>query len=702
MVTPVQQGQQPPPPEMTQVESPQKQQQFREIEYAGVILTAPMEWGEEKINDALNNFRQSPQFDSLIDKYTGAPGNVRFRVNSARTEQDKLSALREFAPDAMPHGDDNFVYTDPNNGTLILFDETKGGLFGSGFTTTDVFDLGREAAQIVGGIGGAIIAAPSGPGAMAAAAAGTIAADTAYDYFAQKILGVEDSRTTTAKISDAAITGGFAFVGEGIGRYALPPVWNAAKRVFGGGVQKRSEAVYDAMIRQGITPTAGAVTGGRGAGIIETALEAAPTAKTTMKNQIIKVVEETESAVKNLASKIGVARSQQQAGIEIQSAVKSASEKYSKAVDKMESSLRGTIGEDTPFAIDNLMTLRNELAAKVAAAPESRGPKMNWAIQEIDNIISDAKIYGGELPYAIFREQRSFFRESNRAYDMDSLKRPLYSELYRAMTADLKVGVGRVGSDALDEFNSAMKFQATWKSENQDLFDKLLKFDAPERAYRYLLNERKDGGTILARLKNEFSNDEWGDVSATVLRKMGYKNFGNEVDAEFSINTFLTNYQSISKEAKDAFFGAEGSELRSSLDELTGVIKNIAESARLKNFSNTTQSTQVLEFMAGLGYDVSSIGVGALTGQTRSMISGAAGLVGNIVGRAVFPNVIAKYVVTNPKFIKWLATPAKTTNEINGKIGQLLVIASEYPKEIQEQIYQYIEMFGPEEESAAQ
>lgn len=660
----------------------------RQLKYGGMTFKIRDDMSDEDISLALDNYRQTPQFDASIDKRTGAPGAVRARVNLARSENDRLSELKKDFPDAVPYGDGNFVYTDPETDRLTLFDETKGGLFGSGFTFKDTYDIIREGAQIVGGVVGAY------GGGVGGAVAGTAIADVGVDFVARNVFGVDDTRSLGSMVVDTATASAFAGAGEMIGKYALPYASQAIKGMLG--ADKRANEIFKTLSGYNITPTAGAVTRGRGAGTIESALDSAPTAVTRMRAQVEKVVKETEAAVVKMAGTIGNARSQQETGLRIQAAVGAAQQRYHTQVSKLEGGLDEAIGADTLFSLDNLRALRQEWVAKSVANPNTLGVKYKDALAQIDGILADAQQNMGNIPYRSFREFRRDFRITSEAFETDALQRPLHSELYRAMTNDLKAGVDRLGGPALrKQWDETMKFQAQWKAANQDLFDKIVKYDAPERAYRFLMNERTDGGTILTKLKNEFTTDEWADVSATVLQKLGYKRIGNDLDTEFSINTFVTNYGNIANEAKDAFFGAKGAELRTGLDELFGVMQDMAQSARLKNFSNTARASFFLNTLATMGLDVSNIGVAGLTGRPAGMISSAANMAGNITGRLLFPNQIAK-LMTSPKFVKWLASPVNSTNEIGGKIGQLMAIAAS-DAFVAEEIYDFIDALGPQE-----
>ena len=128
-----------------------------------------------------------------IDTKTGAPIGIRAQVNAAQREEDRLTTLQQFYPDAMPveifdpengankFGDGNFVYTSPETGQLTLFDEDGGGRF-FGLTLADLTaDIGPEIAETVGAIGGGIAGAIGGAsaGTLALPGIGTVAGGTA-------------------------------------------------------------------------------------------------------------------------------------------------------------------------------------------------------------------------------------------------------------------------------------------------------------------------------------------------------------------------------------------------------------------------------------------------------------------------------------------------------------------------------------------
>ena len=286
-----------------------------------------------------------------IDTKTGAPIGIRAQVNAAQREEDRLTTLQQFYPDAMPveifdpengankFGDGNFVYTSPETGQLTLFDEDGGGRF-FGLTLADLTaDIGPEIAETVGAIGGGIAGAIGGAsaGTLALPGIGTVAGGTAgfvagegvgstvarqayiraLDFFGE----TEDSRTGLEVAADMAYTGTMNAAAGPV----LSGVWRGAKFVGGkvripkDGLNKTNKEVLDAFnaVAKGgdpaseavANPTVGMVTGNPVANFLEGGLEMMPTSTITMRRATDGVIDQMEKENRRLAMEYGGIRS---------------------------------------------------------------------------------------------------------------------------------------------------------------------------------------------------------------------------------------------------------------------------------------------------------------------------------------------------------------------------------------------------------
>ena len=680
---------QPPPPEQPAAPAPvaaPAPPEFDAIPIGGAQIMVQRGASQEAIQNAIQHHMTTPEFYAGVDKNSGGPYRWRKAVGDAIRPDDKLKTLRKFAPDAMPFDDDNFVYTDKETGQVKLFNP-------KGFDTGDVFGAAREISvaagstlgSIYGFTGGTIVGLPLGPGALATGTGGAIAgagwgaSATAglYDYLSQQFGETERSESVLSRTADLAVEGLTAASGQRVGDIVLPALTGAVKKMLGGGTQKAQD-IYNSLVKHGVTPTAGAVTGGKGAGRLESALDQTLAAATTMREQINSVVITAQEAVEKLSTQVGKAKTQQGAGLSMQEAAESALTRFTKDQGILEQKLADKIGPDAPFSVDNMRALHTEMAGLAADMPKFSKKAYGEIMEVLSSTLDDAATNGGAIPYSAFRKIRTYFGE--KMADMtEGVNRSSYKRLYGAMTDDLEAGADARGLG--DMFKKTVEFTKNFKQEFDDVLNKLVDFDAPERGYRFLLNSRRDGGTYFSKLQEQFKPDEWADVSATILQKMGHKNFGNEADDAFSVNTFISNWHTIADEAKTVLFKGvpDGKALRANMDELVTVFRSISDSARLGNASNTAGAAHTMQLMDALGGDFTKLALAGLAigGQPAMAV---AGLATTVAGKVITPHAVSK-LITNPAFVKWLAggPSVRTGAEVGQHMGRLLSIYQANP-----------------------
>ena len=631
-------------------------------------------------------------FYAGMDRTTGASWGATKSVGDAFKPEDKLATLRKFYPDAMPFGNDNFIFTNPDTGKVTLYNAP-------GFTLKDVARYAREGSIMTGSAlagvataGAALFTGPVAPVAVPiAATAGAVwgGAQTAslYDWLSETLGGTVRSESLMARTGENLMQGLYAGTGEAVGRVVVPAAIGVVKKVLGGGTAK-SQQIYETLIRNNIRTTAGAVTEGRGAGVIEKALDQAAASATRMRNQINEVIDGAQAASEKLAARIGTPRSQQGTGQAMQDAAQSALERFSAQQSKLETELGEKIGEDTLFSIDSIRGFYDELASMGKSMPRFAKRAFGDVKALLDDLIFDAGGNGGRIPYSEFRKVRSFFGE--KMADMgEGANRSMYKRMYAHMTDDLKFGADSLGFGKM--FDDAVGFTRGFKQEYDDFLNKIIDYDAPEAGYRFLMKSRTDGGTYFAKLQEQFTKEEWKDVSATIIQKMGYKNFGNEADDAFSVATFLTNWKSIAKEAQGTLFlgMGNGKALQKELNGLLDGFEALAANARLAGHSNTGAVTHTLNLMNALGGDFTKIVLGSLA-ISGNVGAAAATFAATFVGGVVTPNVAAR-LITNPAFVKWLAQGAavQTGKQSGEHMGRLFGISQANP-EIAADIDKYI------------
>lgn len=610
---------------------------------------------------------------STLDRSRGAPARVREVVGSS-PDQDRLANLRRFYPDAIPYGEDNFVFTDPETKRLTLYNP-------SGLDFGDVPSLMREGAQMVGGAAGAaagvLAAAPSG--FMAApvsgpigAGLGTAAGGAMYDAF-RNIRGNIDTRDLPQRMTDTAIDAAGGAVGQRVGDLAEAGVRGlvgATRRRLGGDAAR----LLDDFTAEGVTAPAGAVSGSRAIQSTEKMLENNPASAGRMQDYADNVMTEFRTAVDRTATQFGKRLSPQGAGETIQDAAKSAAGRFRIRQEQLYDDAYNVIGRDTPVQASAVAAYRQSLEQQLAAAP-NRARVLKPAIDKAKAIEADAARQGGGLPFEGLRRTRTDIGR-----DLDNpviagstgAQNDAMRGLYGALTQDMNEAAAANG--ALAQITKADRYTRFNMGQNIPALQKIADMDAPEKAFRFALQEGKDGATRLSRLRRNFKGEEWNDVAGTVLGRMGVAKPGAQdaTGEAFSVSTFMTNWSNLSSEAREALFGGTRyAQLREPLDRLIRIGSALKETDKMANPSGTGRQLAYFAVMSSLGGLAGQAAAGDVQG----------GAVAGLAGSVVAPRVAAK-LITSPRFVNWLAAaPSAMTgaNGVSAHIGRLIGIGAMEP-----------------------
>jgi len=677
-------------------QTPQAEPVNVRIDYGGLKINLPGDVKPEQIESSLEKFRQTEDFDRILDKTTGAPARVRMMVGGAPNDEDRLTTIRRFFPDAVPHGEDNFVYTDPETGKFRLFNP-------EGLDWGDVAGAGREISQgvgsamgaVFGGAGGFIVGSPTGPGAaitategaIVGAGMGNVVGGQVFDLAASLIGERVDTRNLGGAMLDSAVEFGAGAAGEKVGRIIGVGVKKAM-----GGAKEGAQQLVNSFKQFNITPQAGAVTGSRGLATLEHTLNGAPGSADIMQKQAEKVLLQTQRAAEKLINKFGTAKTQQGAGQVIKRAAEQAVERFGFTQTKAYDEAFDLIGADTVVSLNSIKALRLQMQSELAQAPETLGPTMSGAINTLRMLEHDAKVAGG-IPFSALRMIRSNVGKDlsspglsgSSGAQLTALKR-----IYGALTEDLSLAAQSSGKEAAKKLKVADRFTRMWMNTAAKDMDKIIKFDADERAYRFAMMSSKDGGSALARMRKHFTDDEWDTVAATTLHRLGLATPGrqNAAGDAFSVSSFLTNFNKLAPEAKDALFGGKRyANLRPQLDKLVEVIDSMKGAEAVANGSNTGRALMNFALLQGVG---GALGAG-VAGDSNGF---GTGMATTTIGTVLAPRAAAK-LITNPKFVEWLVTPMTKTTSISAHFGRLSGIAAEEAY-ISEEIEDFINLFAPE------
>lgn len=658
--------------------------QFREVEVGGDVIEVPADAPPEVIEKIVQTHLASPEFDKLIDKGSGAPVRVRTLVGSAPLK-DRLANLKRFYPDAIPFGEDNFVFTDPDTARPTLYNP-------EGLDVGDIASVAREGAQAVGATlgatfgaaGGFVVGTPAGPGAFltggagaaAGAGLGSAAGGSLFDISANLFLGRIDTRSLPERIIET----GLDVLGGAVGQRAGELVGVGAKAAIGGGKQA-AQRLVEAFRRLTVTPPAGAASGSRAVGTVEKMLETTPSSSAIMQRNAEKILEQTKAAAETLAARFGTVKTPLGAGETIKAAAVRAAERFGFKQEKVYQEAFELVGADTAVGANSVRALRETMMEELGRAPQSLQGTLGRSISMLRAIEADA---AEGIPFSALRQIRTNVGRDIAAPQLSGssgAQNEALKRIYGALTEDMSAAARQAGPAAAKKLAVADRFTRIYMNTAAKTMEKINRFDADERAYNFVISATKDGVQMLSRLKRHFTPEEWDTVAATVLGRMGLARPGaqNVAGDAFSVNTFLTNWNRISPEAKKLLFGGERyKDLAPVLDDLVRVVGSLKQMEKLTNTSNTGRNMIAWMTMQTL---VGGAGGAALGGDPQSVGVG-------ILATIIAPRLAAR-LITSPRFVRWLTTPITKPSGLSAHLGRLVGIAVAEP-ELREAIDQYV------------
>lgn len=607
---------------------------------------------KEYTNELLQ-YLSDQELSNQVDTKVGSPANVRAAVSAAQTKEDKLNTLRKYYPDALPveafdpingvakYGRGNYVYQD-DSGKYVTHDEDF-RIFGiPAPSLRDFVDVGPEIAETVGAIGGGVAGGlaglPGGPvaattGVMVGEGLGAATAREAYigilDYFGE----TEDSRTGLERFADFGVTGGINAVAGPV----TSKIFNGIKFVAGkpvrymtGALSKGAKDTFDKMKSLNITaPSLGQVTNNPMIQLFESALANLPTSTKIMRENAAQTISEIDTAARKLAERYGFIGTTEEVARKTMDAAQRAKKDYDINVNNMyrevESFMPSTLVSSAPNTVKFVEKYLAE--ATKATAKSTNEPALALA----QKVLQDSK--DGVLDFKTLKEFRTSLSKDLGSWESAGAKlnnqQSRIKELYGYVSKDLDELVARSENpDALNAYKAVNDFVHKNMRPGGDMrfIDKLLvkgQEDATS-ALRFALSGTKQSGEAIRKLRRNFTDEEFNALSGYMLGRMGMPNAGVATMAElgaegvakegaeymtemgFSPKTFLRNWNTLSKEAKEALFkGTNYQDLVPELDNLAFVINRIGESASaMANPSGTSRVAYAMGMFAPLAAEV--------------------------------------------------------------------------------------------------
>lgn len=430
--------------------------------------------------------------------------------------------------------------------------------------------------------------------------------------------------------------------------------------------------------RAGVTPSIAAVKGG-GAATVAKAVSENPVVGGASRKAMEGQVAEAGVSADRIAAKYGTPTSSRTMGEDLQAGAtqfaKGSGDKLPIDYARMKSSSQISFGDKSDALYTRAERLIGDTAAPIslpktsAAIKAATGSFDNAGLNQtfrnpvLADVQSTLQKSGGNLSWNDAKALRSKIRTrlladpALRATADDAQVNNIYS----ALTDDLSVGAARIARET-DGNNAGLRATQAWHQANRyyragmDRMDKALGsvFDAAsgEQAYDRVVAAAGSGAKAdirkISAVKRSVRPEQWGDLSATVIHRLGTPSAGAANAAEdgaFSINTFLTNYAKLAPEGREVLFGSKGgggasaTSLKSELDNLAEVTGHLKALDKTANRSNTAVVGQAVGTVAGLVNPHTTLPTLGVLGSMR--------LTGNML--------------TSPGAVRWLAKLGKAS-----------------------------------------
>lgn len=347
----------------------------------------------------------------------------------------------------------------------------------------------------------------------------------------------------------------------------------------------------------GILPSLGA--GGKVRSMTAAGFEKVPVTGGVIAKDAGRFVGEIERAYNGAVSRIGKATGPVGAGDALQTGLDKFVTKFKETSGKNYDAVGKFIPAETRIQAPNTVKAINDALAVFDGNPEiaKRLGMDKWAAiaGDLDNGLSwqaasDLRTSIGE----------SVGKITGPLADMDQGKLKL---AYATLTADLEAAAKAAGPKAESAWKRATSYHRRGAERITESLDKTISAKSPERAFEaFVQMTKKDRASSdvrrIYRIKASMPRDEWNNVAASIVDRMGKAPSGQQGAAGdvFSPGAFLTEWNKMSPEAKQVLLTPEA---RSELNKLASVAELSKAANAERNFSNTGTAAGWLAIVFG-------------------------------------------------------------------------------------------------------
>lgn len=394
----------------------------------------------------------------------------------------------------------------------------------------------------------------------------------------------------------------------------------------------------------GTTPTVGQATESWGARGFETMLGRSPGGAGVMARKGTRQAEEIGEAVEGVANRLAQRSDPERAGRAIERGV----ETFANNTKAMRRALYWQadqfIPAGTAMPLANTQRALGDLASPTPGAVATSQRLINPQIRAMaQDVATDLAAGGGSMPYAAVRQLRERIGAELSQFTL-SPDRPVreYRRLYAALSQDLEEAARQMGPEAERAARRANNYTRVSADRLEQVQRVVGRQGGPEAVYNAALSGTRHGGTTLRAVMQSLPREGQEMVSSAVIRRMGLATPGVQDAAgeAFSPQTFLTNWNRMSPEAKRALFDRYGKGFSDDVDRIARVAQNLREGSRV--LANPSGSGGAISQWLSAG------------GAVVALLTGQWGVAGGIGAVAAASNGAAR-LMQSPAAVRWLA-----------------------------------------------
>jgi hypothetical protein len=642
-------------------------------------------------------FEEYKPTQEILDNLPEIPNKIRFLVEGSPNMESKIATLQKFYPEVEidTTQSNNFLVTD-NKGNKFQLDNKKKTNVG------DFIDISKEITEIIGSMGGAAIGtatATPGVGTVVGAGAGMAAGAELFERVAQQY-GAEMLRTNKEWAAQRATDFAFGSIGQAVAPLIVKG-FKGAITGFGKTGKATSERLAN-YIDAGVTPSLGQVTQKQGIQTVELILGNIPGSSGKIASVASKAQDDLGKAALKIATKNinkTLPATEVQVGRVIKNGIKDGVNSSNGFVGRFQSKAGVLFGEvDNFIKKDSLISLNGTIKSLEDLVTPIKGAEATSLVfknQFLDDILkgfnTDLAKNGGRMPYQAIKSIKQKIGNKLSSFDLiNPVDKTQLKLVYGALSKDLEAYLkGNVkGLNALSRANNYYK---SGLNRIDNYLEPIYKNSDPDRIASLLLNTGKEGATRLNAIKKSLTTEQYDVFLSNIMERLGRLQPGQALSGDlvegagkFSSETFLTNFNRLSKEAQESLFKGKG--------WTSGMQKDFSKILNISNFIR--QSGRTFKNPSGTADRV--VGQGMMLGAAGSLaVNPAFALVG--LPLVIGSSRVVAGLMTNPRFIKWLAQGIKIGQNkgVDGAIehlGRLGVIMGNADSESRQFINEYLQM----------